>query len=91
MANNYVVYMLQCGDGSLYTGITNDLNKRLLAHSVGKGAKYTRGRGPFKVVFTQAFSSKSEALKAEHRIKSLDRSGKLQLIQKGEVYEKGSQ
>lgn len=84
MSSNYVVYMLRCGDGSLYTGITNDLDKRLLAHSSGKGAKYTRGRGPFTVVYTQQFDSKSEALKAEHNIKAMDRVSKLQLIEKGE-------
>lgn len=86
MSSNYIVYMLQCGDGSLYTGITNDLEKRLLAHTSGKGAKYTRGRGPFTVVYTQSFQSKSEALKAEHRIKSMDRAHKLQLIAEGKTY-----
>lgn len=76
--------MLRCGDGSLYTGITNDLEKRLLAHASGKGAKYTRGRGPFTVVYTQLFDTKSEALKAEISIKALDRASKLQLFSKGE-------
>ncbi|MFA8438998.1 GIY-YIG nuclease family protein [Pueribacillus sp. YX66] len=83
MNGNYIVYMLQCGDGSLYTGMTNDLEKRLEAHRSGKGAKYTRGRGPFTVVYTETCLSKSDALKAEHRIKSMDRACKLQLIEEG--------
>lgn len=85
MDNPYVVYILRCNDGSLYTGITNNLEKRLHAHTVGKGAKYTRGRGPFTVVYTQTFATKSEALKAESRIKSLNRAQKLQIIEKGET------
>lgn len=84
MSDNYVVYILQCGDGSLYTGITNNLEKRLDAHESGKGAKYTRGRGPFTVVYTEDHDSKGEALKAEIAIKAMQRSEKLALIEKRE-------
>src|SRR5699024_3055419 len=52
MVANHLVYILQCGDGTLYTGYTTDLDHRLKMHASGKGAKYTRGRGPFIVVFT---------------------------------------
>lgn len=77
----YVVYMLKCGDGSLYTGYTNDLQGRLIKHTEGKGAKYTRGRGPFQVVYEKKFSDKSEAMRYEAQIKKLSRQDKLCLTQ----------
>ena len=52
---NWYVYILLCRDGTLYTGITNDIKKRMLAHEKGKGAKYTKGRGPFKLVYENTF------------------------------------
>jgi putative endonuclease len=67
----WIVYILQCADGTLYTGITNDLDARLLKHAKGTGAKYTRGRGPYAVVFTQHCATKSDALKREMEIKKL--------------------
>lgn len=73
-------YMLMCGDGSLYTGWTNDIEKRLVMHRSGKGAKYTRGRGPLTLVHLEAFETKSEAMKREIFIKSLTREEKEQLI-----------
>lgn len=76
---NYV-YILQCIDGTLYTGYTNDLNKRIQVHNTGKGAKYTRGRLPVKLVYSEEFNTKSEALKREYHIKTMKRKSKLELI-----------
>ena len=73
------VYMLRCGDGSLYCGITDDVSRRLEAHAAGKGAKYTRGRGPLELVYTEACESHSDALKREAAIKKLKRQEKLRL------------
>ncbi|WP_299447370.1 GIY-YIG nuclease family protein [uncultured Phascolarctobacterium sp.] len=73
------VYMLRCKDGSLYTGWTNDLQHRLAAHNAGKGAKYTRGRGPLYLVYTEELSDKETALKREAAIKKLTRAEKLAL------------
>lgn len=73
------VYMLRCKDGSLYTGWTNDLQHRLAAHSAGRGAKYTRGRGPLTLVYTEELSDKETALKREAAIKKLTRAEKLAL------------
>jgi predicted GIY-YIG superfamily endonuclease len=75
----WTVYILKCGDGSLYTGITNDMDKRLGMHRAGKGAKYTRGRGPLAVFYTENHRTKGFALKREAVIKSLNRQDKLAL------------
>ena len=75
-----VVYILQCKDGSLYCGWTNDIAGRVKAHNEGKGAKYTRGRGPVHPVYLCAFDTKEEAMKEEARIKALSREEKLALI-----------
>jgi putative endonuclease len=76
----WCVYLLRCGDGSLYAGITNDLQKRLQAHRSGKGARYTRGRGPLKVVHTEPARTRSAALRREAALKRLRRSAKLALL-----------
>lgn len=76
---NYV-YILKCSDNTLYTGWTTSLEKRLEAHNSGKGAKYTRGRLPVKVVYYEEFEEKKEAMKREYAIKQLSREGKLKLI-----------
>jgi len=73
----WTVYVVRCADDTLYCGITNDLAGRLAAHEAGKGAKYTRGRGPLEVMFTRRTRSKSRALRLEHAIKSLSRLEKL--------------
>jgi len=73
--------MLACRDGSLYTGYTNRLNYRLKMHETGKGAKYTRGRGPLTLVFVKKFASKEAAMREEYRIKRLTRAKKLKLIE----------
>lgn len=79
----YWVYILRCRDGTLYTGITDDVERRLKAHNSGKGAKYTRGRGPVELVYREEQPDKSAALKREFAIKKLTRTEKLTLIEKG--------
>ena len=74
------VYMLQCRDGSLYTGWTNHIRARLLAHNEGKGAKYTKGRGPVRCVHVETFASKEEAMSREFAVKRLSRDEKEKLI-----------
>lgn len=74
------VYMLRCKDGSLYTGWTNDLAHRLAMHREGKGAKYTRGRGPLELVYSEELGDKETAMKREAAIKKLTRQQKLLLI-----------
>lgn len=76
----WFTYILRCGDGTLYTGITNNVQKRLKAHQDGKGAKYTRGRGPIVMVAHFSFKTKSEAAKEEYRIKKLSKTQKEMLI-----------
>jgi putative endonuclease len=76
----WLAYILECSDNSLYTGITNDMARRLEEHRTGKGAKYTKHRRPLKVRYTEYQSTKSAALKREAAIKFLDRLGKLALI-----------
>ena len=80
MANTWKLYILRCGDGSLYTGITTDVQKRLAAHRSGKGAKYTRGRGPLELVYSEKCGSHSDALRRELEIKRLTREEKETLI-----------
>lgn len=73
-------YILRCADDTLYTGITNDIDKRLAAHNAGTAAKYTRARGPVAVVWMEQCTDKSNALKREIAIKKLNRANKLRLI-----------
>lgn len=77
---SWKLYILRCGDGSLYTGITTDVEKRLETHRSGKGAKYTRGRGPLELVYQEECGTHSDALKREREIKALPREEKLRLI-----------
>ena len=74
--SGWYVYILECHDGSWYTGITNDLQKRIKAHTDGRGAKYTKGRGPFRLVFSSPYKGRDEASRAEHTIKKLTRAQK---------------
>ena len=77
------VYMVRCSDGTLYTGITNDLEKRIRAHNSGKdGARYTRSRRPVKLVYSEEVESKSAASRLEYKIKKLPRLKKVQLLRK---------
>ncbi len=77
----YYVYILECADGTYYTGITNDLIKRLKTHNLGKASKYTKVRLPVKFVYTETCSDKSSALRREIEIKKLSRKDKQSLIQ----------
>ena len=70
------VYILECNDGTLYTGWTNDIDKRFKAHNDGKGAKYTKGRRPLKLVYLEELETKSEALKRENEIKKMTKDKK---------------
>ena len=76
------VYILKCGDGSLYTGYTNDLDKRLKSHNKGIASKYTASRLPLVMVFSEECKDKSDALKKEYFIKTLSRKDKIKLIEK---------
>lgn len=79
MDKQWCVYILRCRDDTLYTGITDDLSQRVAAHNSGRGAKYTRGRGPVHVVYLETCESKSHALRRESQIKRLSRNEKLGL------------
>ncbi len=77
---NWQVYILRCGDGTLYTGITNDLEKRIQAHNEKRGARYTRSRLPVALVYQEAADSRSSASQREIAIKKLTRNQKMSLI-----------
>lgn len=79
MSSNYT-YILKCKDGTLYTGWTNNLEKRLADHNAGKGAKYTKSRLPVEIVYHETFETKEEAMRREYAIKQLTRQEKLKLI-----------
>ncbi|TDM12338.1 GIY-YIG nuclease family protein [Macrococcus bovicus] len=79
MADHYI-YILECADGTYYTGYTTDLDRRLNAHNKGKGAKYTRVRRPVRRLYEEVFPSKQEAMQREYAIKQLTRSQKERLI-----------
>lgn len=74
------VYILECSDKTYYTGWTKDLEKRINVHNNGKGAKYTRGRLPVKVIYFEKYITKSEAMKREYQIKKMSRKEKEKLI-----------
>ena len=82
MTRNNYTYILECSDGTLYCGWTNDLEKRLTAHNSGKGAKYTKFRLPVKLVYYETFATPNEAMSREYSIKKMTRSEKLKLIRK---------
>ena len=77
----HYVYILECGDGTYYTGYTNQLIKRYIMHCEGKGAKYTKGRGPLKFVYCEMYDTKSQAMKREYQIKQFSRKEKERLIE----------
>ncbi|WP_077620139.1 GIY-YIG nuclease family protein [Bacillus sinesaloumensis] len=78
--NKHFFYVVECKDGTFYAGYTKDVEERLKKHNEGKGAKYTRGRGPIKLVFAQGFETKEEAMRAEYRFKQLTRPEKERLL-----------
>ncbi len=76
---NYT-YILRCKDGTLYTGWTNNLKKRIKAHNLGKGAKYTKSRRPVKLVYCEEFSTREEAMKREYAIKRMKKKEKEKMV-----------
>lgn len=80
MADVNYTYIVKCSDGSLYTGWTNDLEKRIRAHNDGKGAKYTKSRRPVVLAYYEEFQTKEEAMRREWEIKQLDREQKMKMI-----------
>ncbi len=78
----YYIYIVECSDGSLYTGYTTDLERRMKVHNSNKGAKYTRGRTPVSLLYYEEYDNKGEAMKREIDIKKLRREKKLLLINK---------
>lgn len=79
---SWSVYILRCADGTLYTGIAPDVEKRLQKHNEGKGAKYTRGRTPVELVYREELADRATASRREYQIKQLSRTEKLALIEK---------
>lgn len=80
MKDTAYTYIVECADGTLYTGWTNQLEERIKCHNEGKGAKYTRARLPVRLVYYEVFATKQEAMKREYAIKQLSREDKLRLI-----------
>jgi len=76
----HFVYIIECSDGSFYTGYTTDLERRVEEHNSGQGAKYTRGRTPVKLIYNESFTSRSSAQKREYQIKQLPRKEKEELL-----------
>jgi predicted GIY-YIG superfamily endonuclease len=83
MSEDWSLYILRCGDGTLYTGIAVDVQARLEQHCNGKGAKYTRGRSPLELVYSEECENHSQALKREREVKKLSKDQKQQLIYSG--------
>ncbi|MEF8777723.1 MAG: GIY-YIG nuclease family protein [Natronomonas sp.] len=77
---SHYVYVLECADGSFYTGYTTDVDRRVAEHNAGEGAKYTRGRTPVELRHTESFDNRSAAMSREHEIKTFSRAKKEQLI-----------
>jgi putative endonuclease len=83
-AEPWTVYILRCADGTFYTGIAKDVEKRVAQHNAGKGARYTRTRLPVEVIYLEACLGRAQALSREHAIKQLGREGKERLVARGE-------
>ena len=83
----YYTYIVRCRDGTLYTGYTTDIERRLLAHNSGKGAKYTRSRGPVELVYSEVYKTKEEAMSREWHIKRMTREEKIRLTEEREEHE----
>lgn len=82
-ASDHYFYVLECADGSYYAGYTNNLEKRLAAHNAGKGAKYTRAKGPSKLIHHECYDTKTAAMKAEYAFKQLTKAQKIHYIAEG--------
>ncbi|ETT88312.1 GIY-YIG nuclease family protein [Viridibacillus sp. FSL R5-0477] len=83
--NKHLMYVLECGDGTYYTGYTNDLEHRLGVHNQGKGAKYTRARLPVRCIYFEEYETKQEAMRAEYAFKQLTRKQKINHIRSEEL------
>jgi len=83
----WYIYMIRCGDNSLYTGIATDVERRFEEHQRDKGARYLRGRGPLQLVLQRAIGTRSQASKVEYQIKKLSKVHKEALITDGELFE----
>ena len=83
MGKQAYTYILECRDGSFYTGWTNDLEKRVACHNAGKGGKYTAARRPVKLVYYETFETKQEAMSRGYAIKQLSRKAKMELVKRG--------
>lgn len=81
--DKHYIYIVKCKDGSLYAGYAKDIEKRIIKHNNGQGAKYTKIRRPVQLVYQEMFDTKSEALKREYEIKTFSRQKKLKLISEG--------
>lgn len=79
-STDWFIYLVRCRNGHLYTGISTNVARRFAAHQVGKGAKYLRGKGPLELVYQQKIGTRSEALKAEIKVKKMSRQTKEKLI-----------
>lgn len=86
---SWFVYMLRCGDDSLYTGYTDDVERRLKLHQSGKGAKYTRSHLPVSLAYWEELPSRSEAMRREAALKKCTRAQKLQLVRMFQCNQKG--
>ena len=82
MERKWFVYILNCADGTLYTGITNDLDRRIKAHNAGTASKYTRVRRPVSIAYSEEVETKGDALRRELQIKRLTRSEKMAIVKK---------
>lgn len=80
MSRKHFVYIVECADGTFYTGYTTDVSRRVREHNAGDGAKYTKPRLPVKLRYTEAFESRSAAMSREYEVKQLDRGEKEQLV-----------
>jgi putative endonuclease len=78
--NSHFFYVLECADKSYYAGYTNNIDKRVAAHNAGKGAKYTKARGPVECIYVETFDTKQEAMRAEYAFKQLTRAQKTKYI-----------
>lgn len=83
--SDHLFYVLECNDGSYYAGYTTDLNRRVGMHNAGKGAKYTRARGPVRCIHHENFETKREAMQAEYRFKQLTRPAKERYLKQEEA------
>ncbi|NGM68685.1 GIY-YIG nuclease family protein [Natronolimnobius sp. AArcel1] len=90
MADEHIVYILECADGTLYTGYTTDLERRVREHNAGEGAKYTRGRTPVEVRHHECYDTQSAAMSREYEIKQFTRAKKEQLLERPSSTDSGA-